>query len=401
MKTKPISFAFYNPYTNTIPNTKKVNPLQTSSFNHMNFSRKLNTKRPSCCFCSSLPCYFEYKENRLNYSMPNDISQDSAICMDDNFYDCPNFLDESYMSELSIARADSGIDISATKCPHNIIQTNGLTVSQQANFPVTSTMLDMYSVFSSSLTHNDQKIESNVSDILSSENIGDTHAQSDLYNFKSSTLCKKKIPYCINKQYSSNVTRFLKSCKNAQCMQSSFFLNRKTATPKRYIKWRKAKSCIAIHKIISPDKFKFKKMHSYPNLLGQYDSELNDSFLYNTPTPTVKSRSFLNTSKLTSSILSKFSHFNFSPMFKEYVLINPRNEISENQQKQKYTPLPSPLPVPAKVAKLSNCEQGSRNIFSSHGKCLHHSLKLNTSQGDSMSLEKQEEKPLTLVPLFL
>ncbi|XP_076234414.1 epithelial cell transforming 2 pebble [Calliopsis andreniformis] len=383
MKTEPFSFTFYNPYTNTIPNTKK-NFSMVSNFNHTNFSKTLNTKHFSCYLCSSLPHNFIYKENRLNYSIPNDISQDSAICMDDNLYDYPNVLNESYMSELSIARTDSGIDMSTTKYPpHNMLQTNGLTISQQTKFPITST-LDMYSMFSSSLPCNVKKLENNVSDILSNENIddGNIFTQLGLYNLKSSTLCKKKIPH------------FLKSCKSAQCLQNSSIFNKKIATPKRYIKWRKAKSCIAIHKIISPDKFKFKKMHSHPNLLKQYDSELNHALLSDSPTSTAKNKSSLNKGKLTSSIFSKLSHLNFSPMFKEYVLVKPRNETVENQQKQRYTPLPSPFLAPAKVAKLSNCEHSSRNIFAS---CGNLSLKINAAKDDHVKMEKLEDKPLSLV----
>lgn len=373
LKTKPISFTFYNPYTNTIP------------------SEKLN-RRFSHCLCSYVPQYFESKENQCTYSILNDVSQDSAICMDDNLYDYRSLPDESCnISEFS--SADSGISIS------NIIRTNDVSAVQQNNFPVTSTML--HSVSSSSLLLcNDKKINNNISNAFSNYNISDKNIQQGLYNFKSSTLCKKRITEHINKQYPDKKTHLLKFYKNIQCTRNSFNLNKKIISPKRYVKWQKAKSCITIHKISSLHKFKLRKIHSHPNLLKQHDLELNDSLLYNqSPTSMAKSKSFSNTCKLSSSILSKFSHLNFSPMLKQYVVISPVKQIPEIQ-KQKYTPLPSPLPIPAKVAKLSTSEYGSRNTFTSHESYLNISSKRCILKDDHVKLDKQKDKPLSLVFLF-
>ncbi|CAK9814308.1 Protein ECT2 [Anthophora quadrimaculata] len=396
IKTKPFSFTFYNPYTNTIPNMKKVNSSQSCNVNNTNFIKKLNTKRFSHCLCSCAS-YFEHKENKYNYSILNDISQDSAICMDDNLYDYSNLTDEfCNMSEFSIARTDSGIDMSTSRLSSNIIQTNGMNRSQ-TNFPVTSTMLNMHSTSSSSLFYNDKKIGNSIFNVSSNDNTHNknVYSQSGLQSFKSSTLSKKKISQYINKQCSGTETHSLKFCKNMQCAQSSFIFNRKIPIPRRYIKWRKAKSCITIHKINSSDKFKFKRVHSYPILLRQYDSELNDSLLNNSPTPVIRNNSFLNTCKLNSSILSKLSHFNFSPLFKQYVLARPSHEIPDIHQRQKYTPLPSPLPIPAKVAKLSNT--GSRNNFTSDESYSNVFSKNSILKDDRMKLDKQEEKPLSLV----
>ncbi|XP_076667100.1 epithelial cell transforming 2 pebble isoform X3 [Andrena cerasifolii] len=391
-KTQPFPFTFYNPYTNTIPNMRKLNTLQASSIGNINTNRKLNAKRFSHCLCSSLPIYLDEKENRFNYSVLNDISQDSAICMDDNLYDCSSFPDESYTSEFSIAGTDSGIDMSTTKYSYNVIQTNRLIVPQP-NFLGTPTMPNMHSTFSSSLNYNDRKMGDNISDILSNEkaNDGNMNTQSGLYNFKSSTLYKKKVAQHINKQCSDSKVHPPKSFRNIQCTRNPFFLNR------RYIKWRKAKSCIAIHKIPSLDKYKFRKTHSHPNLLRRYDSELGDSLLYDSPTPSVKNRSFFGTCKLGSSILSKLGHFSFSPIFKEYVLIDPCHETPENHQRQKYTPLPSPLSMPAKVAKLSNSDHSSRSNVTSYGKYSDYSPKINAPKGNYTKLEKQEEKSLSSV----
>ncbi|KOC62025.1 Protein ECT2 [Habropoda laboriosa] len=211
MKTKPFSFTFYNPYTNTIPNMKKVNSSQNYNINNTSLIKKLSTKRFSHCFCSSAS-YFEHKENKYNYSILNDISQDSAICMDDNLYDYSNLPDEvCNMSEFSIARTDSAIDMS------------------------------------------------------------------------------------------------------------------------------------------------------------------------------------------TSRLSSNLSHLNFSPLFKQYVLASPYNQIPDTHQRQKYTPLPSPLPIPAKVAKLSNSEYGSRNNFTSDESYSNVFSKNCILKDDLMKLDKQEDKPLSLV----
>lgn len=395
MKTKPFSFTFYNPYTNTIPNMKKINS-HISRAGNTNLTKKLSTRRFSHCFCSCVPQYLEHKENKYNYSILNDISQDSAICMDDNLYDYSNLPDEfCNMSEFSIGRTDSGVDMS------NVIETNDINALQQSNFPVTSTMLDMHSISSSSLLCSDKKDTSSIS-AFSNCNTDDenVYTHPGLYNFKSSTLCKKNITQHAYKQCSNRETHLLKFCKNTQCTRSSFLLNKRIITPKRYVRWRRAKSCVTIHKINSTDKYKFKKMHSYPNLLRQYDLELNNSFLYDSSTQMTRDRNCLSTCKLSSSILSKFSHLNFSSISKQYVLVNPCQQNPETHQKQKYTPLPSPLPIPAKVAKLSNSEYGSRSTFTSDESYLNISSRSSILKGDHKKLDKQKGKPLSLV-LFL
>ncbi|KZC06654.1 Protein ECT2, partial [Dufourea novaeangliae] len=377
IQAKPFSFTFYNPYTNTIPNPNKMNSSQTCNISHMNIPKKLNTRYLSHWLCSSVPQYLEYKRNKFNYSIADDISQDSAICMDDNLYDYPNLPDDSYISEFSIPQTDSGIDMLTTRHPYNIIKTNSSRELGQTNFPITSTMSNNMSDLSNENTVNENMM----------------YAQSRSYNFKSSTLSKKRITPHTNKQSFDSEAHLLKPCKNTHCTQNSFFFNRKIITPRRYIKWRRVKSCIAIHKINSPDKFKFKKIYSHPNLLRRYDSELNDSLLRNTLIPVTKSRSFLSTCKLNSSISSKLSYINFSPMFKQYKLVSPSHKISENH-KQKYTLLPSPLPVPAKVAKLSNTECCSRSTFTSCGKDSSLISKTCTSKDDYVTQEKLEDRQL-------
>nr|XP_033332116.1 protein ECT2 isoform X2 [Megalopta genalis] len=390
-KTKPFSFTFYNPYTNTIPNTKTVNLSHTCNINYAKMSTKLNTKYFLHRLSSSLPQSLDYKESKFNYSNSDNISQDSAICMDDNFCDGTNLPDESYMSEFSIPRADSGIDMSSTKNSYNKTQARGLIVSEQTNFPAILTTLD--SIFLSSLANNAKKPEDTISDI-SCDNTGNENVEDELrpHNFQSSTLCKKRIiPYANNHHFDTK-SQLLKSCKNAQYSQSSLFLNRKIITPRRYIKWRKVKSCVAIHKIDSPDKIKFKRIYSHPNLFRRFDAELNDSLLHNPLTPMTKKKSFLNTRKLSSSMLSKLSHINL-PLFKQYV-VSPSKKTLETHPRQKYTPLPSPLPVLAKVAKLSSTEYGLRSTFTSCGKYLNLSSKTCDSEDDYVKCEQSEDTQL-------
>lgn len=400
METKPFSFTFYNPYTNTIPNMKKVNPLYICNNSHINLISKQNSSHLPFNFCPCIHQYLESKENRCNHSVPDDISQDSAISIDDNLNDYPSIPDESYnTSKSSILRTDSGIDMS-TKYS-SMTSTNDLSASKQTNFLAPSTVLNMYSAFPYSFDYSNKRIGNIVSDVISNENRdnGNAYTRSGLHNFKSSTLCKKKVTRYLSNHCSNSKAHLLKFCKNTQCPHSSIFLNKKITTPRRYIKWSKAKSCISIHKITSPDKFKFKRIHSHPNLLSQYDSELNDSLLHNSPTRK-RRNNFLNTCKLNSSILSKFNRLNFSPILKQYVVVSPCHQIPEIHQKQKYTPLPSPLPVHAKVAELSNPKLGARNIFASDGKYSNISSKLCPMKGDRLKSEKQEDKTLSLVLLL-
>ncbi|XP_076547514.1 epithelial cell transforming 2 pebble isoform X3 [Osmia lignaria lignaria] len=397
METKSFSFTFYNPYTNTIPNMKKVNPLSICNNSHINLINKQNNSHLPFNFCPCIHQYLECKENRCNHSVPDDISQDSAICIDDNLNDYLSIPDESYnTSKSSILRTDSGIDMS-TKYS-SMISTNDLSASKQTNFLAPSTMLDMYSAFPYSLDYSNKRIGNIVSDVISNENSdnGNAYTRPGLHNIKSSTLCKKRVTRYINNHCSNSKAHLLKFCKNTQCPHSSIFLNKKITTPRRHIKWSKAKSCISIRKIISPDKFKFKRIHSQPNLLRQYDSELNDSLLHNSPTR-MRRNNFLNTCKLNSSILSKFNRLNFSPILKQYVVVSPCHQIPEIHQRQKYTPLPSPLPVHAKVAELSKPKLGARNIFASDGKYSNVSFKLCPLKGDRLKSEKQEDKTLSLV----
>ncbi|XP_078038861.1 epithelial cell transforming 2 pebble isoform X3 [Augochlora pura] len=390
-KTKPFSFTFYNPYTNTIPNTKTGNLSHTCSINYAKMPTKLNTKY-FLHGLSSLPQYLDHKDSKFNYSNSDNISQDSAIYMDDNFCDGTNLPDESYMSEFSTPQADSGIDMSSTKNSYTKTQTRGLITSEHSNFPAILTTLDMHSIFLSSLANNAKKTE-DISDVLC-DNTGNENVEyeSRPYNFKSSTLCKNRtIPYTNNHHFDAK-SQLLKSCKNAQYLENSLFLNRKIITPRRYIKWRKAKSCVAIHKIDSPDKIKFKKMYSHPNLFRRFDEELNDSLLHNPLTPMTKKKSFLNTRKLSSSMLSKLSNINL-PMFKQYI-VSPSKKIPETYPRQKYTPLPSPLPVPAKVANLSSTECDLRSTFTSCGKCLNLSSKTCDSKDDYIKRDKSEDTQL-------
>ncbi|XP_076289639.1 uncharacterized protein LOC143213557 [Lasioglossum baleicum] len=353
---------------------------------------KLNNKYFSHGLSSSLPQYLDFKENRFNHSNSDNISQDSAICMDDNLPD------ESYMSEFSIPRADSGIDMSSLK--YNIMQTNSSILSGQTNFPVTPTTLDMQSVSSFSLAKDENKIEDNMSDV-SSNNTGHENVEDESrsYYFKSSTLCKKRITSHVNKHYFETKAQLSNSCKSPQYSQNSLFLNRKIITPRRYIKWRKVKSCIAIHKLDSPEKCKFKKVYSQPNLLKRFDAELNDSLLHNPHTPMTKKKSFLSTCRLSSPMLSKLSHINL-PMFKQYVLVSPSKKTPETHPRQKYTPLPSPLPVLAKVAKLSSTECDLKSTFTSSGKYSFLPSKTCDSQDDYAKHEKPEGKQLFSVLLF-
>lgn len=402
-KTKPFSFTFYNPYTNTIPNARNVNSSVNLYIGQANFENKFNTRRFSHCLCSHTGQQFEHKEYMCNYSVLNDVSQDSAICMDDNFYDYTSLPDESCnSSEFSIARSDSAVDMTATKFSSITRKTNGSYELQQTGFPVTSTMLDMHSISVSSLLLNDHQIETNISNGYSNDNInaGDMFVQGRLSSFKSSTLCKKKISQYMNKQSPDREAPLSKFGKSLQNSQSSMFLSKKIVTPRRYIKWQKAKSCIAIHKINSSDKFKLKKIHSHPSLLKECDSGVYDSSSYDSSGSITGSKSFLSTSKLSSSILSKISNFNFPPVFKQYVLVGPCEKVPENHPKQKYTPLPSPLPVPAMVAKLSNSEYGSRNTFTTDNSYSNVSSKYCILKGDHMKLEKQEDKPVSLVLLL-
>lgn len=240
-----------------------INSPHITHVSNTKLDKRMSINHCPYCLCSYISQHLEQKENK---HILNDISQDSAICMDDNLYDCLSLSDKSCnVSEFSIERSDSAVNIS------NIIQVNSTNTLQQNNFPVT-------------------------------------------------------------------------------------------------------------------------------NLLKQYELELNESLSYDSPTPMTKNKNCLNTCKLSSSILSKLSHLNFSPMFKQYVLTNPCQHILKMHQKQKYTPLPSPLPIPAKVAKLSNPEYGSRSTFTSDENYSNISSK--SLKGDHMKLDKQKDKPLFLVLLF-
>ena len=131
---------------------------------------------------------------------------------------------------------------------------------------------------------------------------------------------------------------------------------KKIVTPRRYVRWKRSKSCYYIPKITPNDcNAKLFKNYSHPDL-ERYtiDPIINDS------PPFCRNRN--NNSKganwrLATNFFAKLSEINFPHTFKQYMQVSPpRKSIEKNPPRQKYTPLPSPLPVPAKIAKITRVD---------------------------------------------
>ncbi|KAK2587649.1 hypothetical protein KPH14_003771 [Odynerus spinipes] len=390
IESSPFSFTFYNPHTNTIPNVMSID----SAYYILNTAHIIHSESKHCNrwpFLSNFSSTLKYFDTKDNYSIPENVSQDSAIYMDDNFSDSQvsSSQSDTISSESFSMQTDSGIDMSISM---SIKDGQEIATGAHTLKKIHSSSLPIISTMASDINAHGliPKIELSRNKHVKKENIKNMEYKS--MPFRSSTLNKNKTKsnVCVpevNKGMQSYI-----SYKSTQYDQNSTILNKKVNS-KRCRNWRKSKSCNTVYKGISSNKLHFRKNYSYPNLLKQHDADLSDSLLYDSPIPKRKSKKHFNSPKIGTTIFSKFCDINFSPMFKKYVINDPSME--QSQPKQKYTPLPNSPLIPAKMAKLSQFKHVSRSDFTQQGKFSNYPFESCVSKDAKM--KKQEDKPLLVV----
>ncbi|KAI4492069.1 hypothetical protein M0802_010077 [Mischocyttarus mexicanus] len=380
-ESSPFSFIFYNPYINSIPNIVPIDSASYCILNANNIIRSENKHYNGWVSSSNLLSTYKYFNTKEN-NIPDNISQDSDIYMDDNFSDTQTLSSLSSES-FSSMQSDSGIDTSMSSKDGQEITTGLHTLKKirSFNLPI------IYKIVCNPNTQNDISIiESSTNQNEMKENF--INLDDKLACFRSSTLNKNKtkllvcVPEVIEEIEPYQSTQFE--------LDHSITLNKKIK--RRYRKWTKSKSCNTIYKGAFSNRSHFRKICSYPNLFRHY-SDLSDSLLHDSTTPKKKNNTYIYSPKKSPTILSKFHDINFSPMLKKYVLNDAT--IEQSQPRQKYTPLPSSPIIPSKIAKLSQSKHIPTSDFKQQGKRSNYSFKSSVLK--DANTKKQEDDPLLVV----
>lgn len=361
---KSTSSSFY-PYLNSIFNTTKTDySISSSSKNN------------------SLISYIrdvEYNNQWNDLISIYDISQDSAINMNDNCLNLQNSIIKSGNLYHSFTeQSDSGIDITRSSNSSSIFISNKYSIPTPPSI-ISNKNVKFY-ISENSLFDNG---------ISSCENSSNFPAKPD--DFKSSSSYEKnnECNPCLSPM--NNSTSSLKYRKNIHYVQN----NTSKSKIKRYIKWRKTNSCPFIHKMTTLEKYKFMKTRSYPNILKHNEEQYSDTFLRNALGERNK-----HLSKSHTSFFSKINHFSFCPIFSDS-----KKDISTSSYycpsektlfKKKYTSLSKSFPM---STKISNTKHNLQNTSIFDGKSNNVSSAPHDLKTECTDL-KTQDKALLVVFIF-
>ncbi|XP_029661055.1 protein ECT2 isoform X5 [Formica exsecta] len=383
---KPISSSLYNPNLNAVCNT-----IKTNNYNYSNISINIdNTNfvktQDNCSSSKNIPSdahAHDAEHNIWNDLISSNVSQGSAISIGDH---CSNLQNSNIKSgnifhpfELN----DSGVDITKSS---NLSAT--FSISTKCSIPATSTMMSnknvKFNISEDSLLNDEHSLYENMSNLPAKPN-----------DLKLSTPYEKNNEHIVCTSPISNNALSLKYHKNIHYIRNntSRANSQNKITPKRYIKWKKTKSCTSVHKTATYEKYKFMKTHSYPNISKYSQEQYNDAFLYNTLDEKNE-----HLSKSHTSIFSKISHFNFCPTFFDNEQDTFANSYysppEKNLFKKKYTSLSKSFPIPTKI---SNTKHISRNIFNFNGKSCGVQSALHNIKTKCTDLKTQKDKAFVVV----
>ncbi|KAL6432610.1 hypothetical protein ACFW04_006870 [Cataglyphis niger] len=376
---KPISSSLYNSNLNGVCNTVKTSNYNNISINidNANFVKTQDN-------CSSSKNISDMHTHNIEHNIWNDIissnvSQGSAISMDDHCSNLQNSNIKSGNIFNSLELNDSGVDITKSS---NLSAT--FSISNKCSIPATSTLMSnknvKFNISEDSLFNDEYSLCENVMSNL-------TAKPNDL---KLSTSYEKNNKHIVCTSPISNNALSLKYLKNIHYIQNN--TSRVKIIPKRYIKWKKTTSCTSVHKMATYEKFKFMKTHSYPNILNTPE-QCNDMILYNTLDEKNE-----HLSKSHTSIFSKISHFNFCPTFFDNEQDTFANSYysppEKNLFKKKYTSLSKSFPIPTKI---SNTKHNSRNIFNFNGKSCGVQSASHDIKTKCTDLKTQKDKAFVVV----
>lgn len=359
------SSLYYDPYSNIIFNTK-LDPNNISSYSLKNNS------------LISLSYDIEHNDQWNDLVSMYNISQDSAISINDNCFDLQNsILKSGNLLHSFTEQSDSGVDM--TKSSNS---SSATFMSNKYSIPTTSTMINKksakFSISESSLLDNEVSLyetKLHFSD-KSSDNKSPVYEKNNEYNS------------CISP--TSNNKLSLKYRKNIHYVQNN--TSKTKLIPKRYIKWRKTNSCTFIHKIMTREKYKFMKTRSYPSILKHNEEQYSDTFLHS-----ALDERYKRLSKSHTSIFSKISHFSFCPILfdnKRDISINSCYYPEKTLFKKKYTSLSKFFPT---STKISNSKYSLQNTFDGKSNNVSSSNDVKTECTD---LETLKDKSLHVVLVF-
>ncbi|XP_058803281.1 protein ECT2 isoform X2 [Phymastichus coffea] len=301
-KSLPYSFAYYDPYTNTIPSPSKSIFLSRL----LNIDNKRKNYRP--------------EELKVIATRKN-VSQDSAICMD-NSNDLPS---SSFESVTMTFDEISEEDVNDTQDTFSVVESlDDLSVTSDGIMEVDSVMEDSRVVRPTTSLISKLEYE------------------------------RKHIPF-----------------KNIRSCSTVTFTSAKK--PRRYIRWKRSTSCNAISKTLAPSGSNESKLR-FP-LAKRTTYQPSASFDTADSTTTILSgsqktrRSFSKALRQSSALFSKISEIVFPSTFKQYAPRRQQDDTASTCSRQKYTPLPSPLPVPAKVARLAADDDCRARVSKLQGEC--------------------------------
>ncbi|XP_012281493.1 protein ECT2 isoform X2 [Orussus abietinus] len=398
LRSKSFAFAYYDPYTNTIPNPsgpdlKDITTLPITKFS--NFNRKRSNGSLSPYSTSVLPAYNEQTVHESSSVVVRNASNDSAIFMDYTSSDSQSLPEESgaVIDDFS-TQSDSGIDFPSLTRVSKETTSIAFKSSRRLDFPISLMAVNVSSTRSSPETQTPgSKMEVDPETVtLSSDDLGSRNLGNNIPQIVDSPL-----------PGAQQIEQPLYLGCLEKLKPEKLISSKKIHTPRKYIKWRRTKSCNTVPKVVVPDRSRFIKIYSHPNLTRRRDSQLSDSLLIESPVSGKKTRGFLNGFHFSGSVLSRLGEINLVPTFKQYMQVTPRRKVREESlPRQKYTPLSSPLPIPAKLARLANSECDARCPISPNTRTfdlLPSSVPVQTSLQTSETdrTKKRENKHLVVV----
>lgn len=373
--SNPLSLTHIKPISSSLPYSNVI--FDTTNIDYSNISGYSSLKNNSL-----ISRDIEHNDQWNDLISIYNISQDSAISMNDNCFNLQNSIIKSGNLLYSFTeQSDSGIDITRSSLSSAIFMSNKYSI------PTTSTMISnknvKFCISENSLFDNE---------VSSCETMLNFPDKPDNYKLSPSYEKNNECNPCISPM--SNNALSLKYRKNVHYVQNN--TSKTKIIPKRYIKWRKTNSCTFVHKMATLEKYKFMKTRSYPNILKRSEELYSDTFLHNA----LDERNE-RLSKSHTSILSKISHFSFCPIFSDNKQDTSTSSYHPGKTffKKKYTSLSKSFPMPTKISNSS--KHNLRNISTLDGKSNNISSASYDMKTECTDLKTLKDKSIPVVFIFL
>lgn len=319
---------------------------------------------------------------------PNNITHDSATHADmhDN---CPDMQNSTIKSDNML---------------HHFVEQSDYSIDINKSFNLSDAFSASGKCSNSTSTICDKKIKFSISE---SSLFSSNHSLREFMLNFSSKSANLKFPKSFEKNNAHNMSippmnnnaLFLKYRKNIHYIQNNTSTKR-ISTPKRYIKWR-TNSCTSDHKTTTPEKYKFMKTRSYPNISKHCEKQYGDTFLQSASSGRKK---YL--SKSYTSIFSKTGHLSICSTFRTGNKQASKQDVFNDSYypppektmfKRKYTSLSKSFPIPTKI---SNIKHSSRNTFTPNGKRYNVTPASDDTKIDCTDLRAHDESLLGVLLFY-